>query len=274
MATIDPNSCKKQLSNEREFICGFGAAFINICLTFPLNKVMFRQMVHGVSTSGAVDQLRKEGLKNLYRGLLPPLMSKTVSVSIMFGSYSWYRSVIEVLTNTNCSNDNLSGANISNHNISNHNLSGANISNSNSWNSCQSRHQMSFESSIDDQGQSSSFLTLSAAAFFAGSTEALLCPFERTQMLLQSRDLSHSYNNTMKSMVKMSKFGPKEFYRGMSAVLLRNGPSNIIFFSTREYLASKNHFLQSKNWWINLVNDFITGKIWKRSPSFKTIPNF
>lgn len=250
MKTTDPRT------DEREFICGFGAAFINICLTFPLNKVMFRQMVHGVSTTGAVDQLKKEGLKNLYRGLLPPLLSKTVSVSIMFGSYSWYRSVIEILTN------------------SNHSLFGANISDSNTCDSCQSSHQMSFESSVHGHrlsGESSSFLTLSTAALFAGSTEALLCPFERTQMLLQSRDLSHSYNNTIKSMVKMSKFGPKEFYRGMSAVLLRNGPSNIIFFSTREYLASKNHFLKSTNCWINLVNDFITGKIWKCSP---TLPFF
>lgn len=260
----------ERLSNEGEFICGFGAAFINICLTFPLNKVMFRQMVHGVSTSGAVDQLRKEGMKNLYRGLLPPLISKTVSVSIMFGSYSWYRSMIQVLTRTTSSNHTLSGAEISGAKIS-----GAKISNSNSWDSCQSSHQMSFGST--DSQRPSSFSTLSAAAFFAGSTEALLCPFERTQMLLQSRDLSHSYNNTIRSMVKMSRFGPKEFYRGMTAVLLRNGPSNIIFFSTREYLASKNHFLKSKNWWINLVNDFITGKIWKRSPSFfnfEMVPNF
>lgn len=28
----------------REFICGWGAAFINITCTFPMNKVMFRQV--------------------------------------------------------------------------------------------------------------------------------------------------------------------------------------------------------------------------------------
>ena len=28
----------------REFICGWGAAFINITCTFPMNKIMFRQV--------------------------------------------------------------------------------------------------------------------------------------------------------------------------------------------------------------------------------------
>ena len=65
--------------DSREFICGYGAAFINICLTFPINKVIFRQMVYGMRTNSALLQLRKEGLYHLYRGLLPPLMSKTLS---------------------------------------------------------------------------------------------------------------------------------------------------------------------------------------------------
>ena len=28
----------------REFMCGWGAAFINITVTFPINKIMFRQV--------------------------------------------------------------------------------------------------------------------------------------------------------------------------------------------------------------------------------------
>jgi hypothetical protein len=28
----------------REFICGWGAAFINISITFPINKLIFRQV--------------------------------------------------------------------------------------------------------------------------------------------------------------------------------------------------------------------------------------
>ncbi|MPC62841.1 hypothetical protein E2C01_056932 [Portunus trituberculatus] len=30
--------------DSREFVCGWGAAFINITVTFPMNKVMFRQV--------------------------------------------------------------------------------------------------------------------------------------------------------------------------------------------------------------------------------------
>jgi len=80
----------------KEFACGWGAAFINITVTFPINKVMFRQMVHGVHTRTAVIQLKAEGWRYLYRGILPPLCQKTISVSIMFGMYSHYQ---EVLTN-------------------------------------------------------------------------------------------------------------------------------------------------------------------------------
>ena len=32
----------------REFVCGWGAAFINITVTFPMNKLMFRQVWYSV----------------------------------------------------------------------------------------------------------------------------------------------------------------------------------------------------------------------------------
>lgn len=41
MATMaTTSSCK----NYEEFICGFGAAVINIAVTFPINKIIFRQV--------------------------------------------------------------------------------------------------------------------------------------------------------------------------------------------------------------------------------------
>lgn len=79
----------------REFLCGWGSAFINITVTFPINKVMFRQMLHGMHTKTAFNQLRSEGFHFLYRGILPPLCQKTISVSIMFGMYSHYQGVLE-----------------------------------------------------------------------------------------------------------------------------------------------------------------------------------
>lgn len=64
-----------------EFICGWSAAFVNILITFPINKIMFRQMAYGVKAKSAVSQFKGENLQlsYIYRGLLPPLLSKTIS---------------------------------------------------------------------------------------------------------------------------------------------------------------------------------------------------
>lgn len=45
------------------------------------------QMMHGVEATFALTQLRKEGLGFLYRGMLPPLMQRSLSMSVMFGVY-------------------------------------------------------------------------------------------------------------------------------------------------------------------------------------------
>lgn len=44
-------------------------------------------MLHNVSIANATEQIAKEGLTHLYRGVLPPLMQKSISLSIMFGMY-------------------------------------------------------------------------------------------------------------------------------------------------------------------------------------------
>lgn len=71
----------------REFACGWGAAFINITVTYPIYKMIFRQMLHGSTTMSAFQQIRGEGLVYLYRGILPPLAQRTLSLSLMFGVY-------------------------------------------------------------------------------------------------------------------------------------------------------------------------------------------
>lgn len=45
------------------------------------------QMLHGVEMKLAVQELRQEGLVFLYRGILPPLAQRTLSLSLMFGLY-------------------------------------------------------------------------------------------------------------------------------------------------------------------------------------------
>lgn len=44
-------------------------------------------MLHGVEMTSAIQELRHEGLAFLYRGILPPLAQRTVSLSLMFGLY-------------------------------------------------------------------------------------------------------------------------------------------------------------------------------------------
>lgn len=54
------------------------------------------------------------------------------------------------------------------------------------------------------------------------------------------------------------KFGLKEYYRGMVSILLRNGPSNVLFFGFRtkvkDYLPDTG-----QSWWGNFVTDFVSG---------------
>lgn len=44
VSTVRRYASRESISEMQEFICGWGAAFINISVTFPLNKVMFRQV--------------------------------------------------------------------------------------------------------------------------------------------------------------------------------------------------------------------------------------
>lgn len=80
--------------DHREFLCGWGSAFINITMTYPLYKTIFRQMLHGVKIGTAFKQLRTEGITFLYRGMFPPLAQKTLSLSLMFGVYDGIKVII------------------------------------------------------------------------------------------------------------------------------------------------------------------------------------
>ncbi|KAL4218031.1 hypothetical protein ACF0H5_022769 [Mactra antiquata] len=167
-----------------EFVCGWGAAFVNISVTFPINKVMFRQQLYGVRTLKAIGQLRKEGLSHIYRGLMPPLLQKTTSMSLMFGLYYEFERDLNSLF-----------------------------------------------------PQVWTPVNKSVAAMSAGTVEAILTPFERIQVLMQDRNYHKHYSNTLHAFREIrTNYGIKEFYRGQTAILMRNGPSNVLFFLGRDYL--------------------------------------
>ncbi|XP_006781505.1 solute carrier family 25 member 51-like isoform X2 [Neolamprologus brichardi] len=167
----------------KHYVCGSLAAFTNILLTFPIQKVLFRQQLHGVLAIDAVRQLQRDGLRNLYRGLLPPLLQKSTTVAIMFGLYEDFSRVL-----------------------------------------------------LDQAGSSGvpELITRSFAAALAGTAEAILTPFERVQTLLQDHRHHGRFNNTAHTFrTLVTEYGVRECYRGLVPILLRNGPSNVLFFGLR-----------------------------------------
>lgn len=92
-----------------------------------------------------------------------------------------------------------------------------------------------YKSRCDHQfNNKSPFASLSIAACLTGTTEAILTPLERIQMLMQDRKYNRDYRNTLDAAFKMKSYGFAEYYRGISCVLIRNSLSNILFFGTRE----------------------------------------
>jgi hypothetical protein len=92
------------ISSSAEFVSGYFAACTSIILLFPLNKLIFRQILEGTSFKDAFTQLRSEGINQIYRGLLPPLLQKSIAYSIMFGSQNEYNLILNKLTDASKSN--------------------------------------------------------------------------------------------------------------------------------------------------------------------------
>lgn len=191
----------------KHYVCGSIAAFTNILITFPIQKVLFRQQLHGVLATEAVRQLQREGLRNLYRGLLPPLLQKSTAVAIMFGLYQDFSRVLM---------DKAIGSGVP------------------------------------------ELVTRSFAAALAGGAEAVLTPFERVQTLLQDHRHHSRFNNTAHTFrTLLSEYGVRECYRGLVPILLRNCPSNVLFFGLRGPI--KEQLPEATSRAGNLVNDFVCG---------------
>uniref|UniRef100_A0A8C9TXF5 Solute carrier family 25 member 51b n=1 Tax=Scleropages formosus TaxID=113540 RepID=A0A8C9TXF5_SCLFO len=188
----------------RHYACGSCASFTNILVTFPIQKVLFRQQLHGVRATDALRQLRQEGLRNLYRGLLPPLLQKSTTLALMFGLYEDLSRLL-------------------------------------------SRHAGGPE-----------LLTCGTAAVLAGAAEAVFTPFERVQTLLQDHRHHGRFNNTFHTFRTLVRdYGARECYRGLVPILLRNGPSNALFFGLRGPI--KRQLPDARTRAVHLVNDFICG---------------
>ncbi|XP_061642834.1 solute carrier family 25 member 51b [Phyllopteryx taeniolatus] len=193
----------------KHYICGSMAAFTNIMVTFPIQKVLFRQQLHGVLAVEAVRQLQRDGLRNLYRGLLPPLLQKSTTVAIMFGLYEDFSRVLL---------------------------------------------ERAEGSGLPE------LVTRSFAATLAGTAEAFLAPFERVQTLLQDHRHHGRFNNTAHTFrTLLTEYGVRECYRGLVPIVLRNGPSNVLFFGLRGPI--KEQLPEATSRAGHLVNDFVCGGV-------------
>ncbi|XP_023947934.2 uncharacterized protein LOC112052920 [Bicyclus anynana] len=187
----------------REFACGGGAAFCNILISYPLNKLIFRQMMHGVEATFALHQLQKEGMGYLYRGMLPPLLQRSMSMSLMFGVYD---ECLQPLL----------------------------------------------------QYKINPYVAKSVAGIVAGCVEATLMPFERLQTLLIHPKYHNQFKNTAHASTHIARYyGIKEFYRGLVPILLRNGPSNAMFFIIRDEVRIR--LPKQENLLYESIQNFIAG---------------
>lgn len=83
-------------------LCGVGAGWINIFITFPINKFSFRQQVESTNPQKAWLNLKSYFSQNgsmrniiyVYRGCSIPLVQKALANSIMYGVYSKARTNI------------------------------------------------------------------------------------------------------------------------------------------------------------------------------------
>lgn len=66
---------------------GAASSSLSTLATFPIHKTIFRQQLHAFSITEAVRQLYHEGFRQIYRGIFPPLVVKTLQGTLMFGTY-------------------------------------------------------------------------------------------------------------------------------------------------------------------------------------------
>lgn len=187
-----------------EYVAGFLSSATNILLTYPINKLIFRQHIYSLKTMAAYEQLKNEGFLILYRGMTLPMLQKTFSLSIMFGASAHYLELFQSM------------------------------------------------SSVDRWY----YQPLSSA--LAGSTEAILTPLERIQMLLQTQKFNSVIQSPLHAFILIyRKYGLLEYYRGFTLILIRNSLSNVIFFACRKPI--KDALPHSSTQFQNSLCDFLSG---------------
>eukprot|EP00095_Tigriopus_kingsejongensis_P008877 maker-scaffold15_size728074-snap-gene-6.24 protein:Tk08877 transcript:maker-scaffold15_size728074-snap-gene-6.24-mRNA-1 annotation:"hypothetical protein CAPTEDRAFT_128352" len=96
-------------------------------------------------------------------------------------------------------------------------------------------------------------------AILAGMSEACMMPLERVQVLMQDSKFHTQFRNTPHALYSIRVFGVSEYYRGLSAILLRNCPGNVIFFSSRERIKASLPATWTTGTYASNISDFFGG---------------
>lgn len=182
-----------------EAMAGAGAALVNIVSCYPIYKIMFRQQAYGYGVRQSIRSITQEGVSYLYRGVTAPLMQKTSSVALMFGMFHYTYGELWLRTGSNGTSQV-------------YNLKGNN------------------------DGR-----TIWMSGLITGTLEALcFTPIERVQALLQAKEYNARFRGGFfRTFTEVNQIGgPKEYYRGFSAIVLRNGPQTALFFSLKPHVTT------------------------------------
>jgi hypothetical protein len=181
----------------REFTRGALAAVVNVVITYPLAKLISRQAFEGLPVRAAWATLMDDlRQQHLFRGIGPPLLQRALASGAMFASYDFFFHALRRAKY------------------------GAAVD-AGDARAATDMHEEAWPVRV-------------GAAFLAGSSEWLLTPLERTQTLLQHRKYHTVFPSARATWAAMAPFGLREFYRGGSAILMRNGPANALYFSLRD----------------------------------------
>ncbi|PAA59648.1 hypothetical protein BOX15_Mlig021763g2, partial [Macrostomum lignano] len=183
------------------YICGALSAAANVSVSFPLNKIVFRQQLHYCRFASAAKQVLVTEFGTLYRGALPPLLQRASNLGIMFGCYAIARQHLDNsrLLPTVAKDAAVARA------VMAASVAGA----------CEAA-LMPFER----------IQTLLQMGNGRHSTVSSAYGHRRATNLY--RDTFHAFCELRK------RYGVPELYRGLSAVLLRNTTSTALYFGLRE----------------------------------------
>lgn len=72
----------------KHYVSGCAASATNILFTYPFIKIGWRQIILDVGTTDATKRILKEGHYFIYRGVMPTLLHKSFTISMMFGVHN------------------------------------------------------------------------------------------------------------------------------------------------------------------------------------------